>query len=572
MWLKLEPSTNCANREIRLTLVLSLYSVGAEMASLVPGVLVKLLQSINSNLKVRGEYRSILLQVISIVPALTGSELWPDHGFFIKVSDSSHSTYVSLSKDDTDLILNNKLQLGQFFYVEKMEAGTPVPTLVGVRPVPGRHPFVGNPKDLMQLMESPIQDDQECETNVKLGDLVESNEKKKIVIKEEKGAVASRYMQGILKQKSEDQSCAVKTNENENGVAAGKKVGTFKGKQHELKGQKRTSSPSRTSPDVLAQRLETDPFASKVESTPVKSQAVKCSIKQENMHLNSLPNSSNKKQSSEVVSWSDLPAVLLKPGKGMLKRGNLASLVAAEAQKEATTAANLVKCLSMFADLYTCASPDNPHLYLSKFFVLNQLIENSDVTIPTIDNWGIFQINSKMQEKDNPRKKAGSLHRRSMNKTPKPSLELTDADKLEWSKGYGPKEIVEFKKILSNEAKSWFLDFLENALEIGFQGSRREKKGKENAALLMEQNDHIALTLSQLKQANEWLDKLRSDLSSDQNELLETVDRLKQKVYDCLLVHVDSAALALESRINVFCACFDILVQVGNFHWSYSCE
>lgn len=81
---------------------------------------MKLLRSINSNLKVRGEYRSALLQVISIVPAISGSELWPDHGFFVKFSDSSHSTYISLSKADTDLILNNKLQLGQFFYVEKM--------------------------------------------------------------------------------------------------------------------------------------------------------------------------------------------------------------------------------------------------------------------------------------------------------------------------------------------------------------------------------------------------------------------------------------------------------------------
>lgn len=131
------------------------------MASLIPGVLLKLLQSMNSNVKVRGEYRSVLLQVISIVPALSGSELWPNQGFFLKVSDSSHSTYVSLSKQDNELILNNNLQLGQFFYVDKMEAGTPVPVLVGIRPVPGRQPFVGTPKDLMQMLEpskSPMQD------------------------------------------------------------------------------------------------------------------------------------------------------------------------------------------------------------------------------------------------------------------------------------------------------------------------------------------------------------------------------------------------------------------------------
>jgi hypothetical protein len=106
----------------------------------------------NTNIKVRGEYRSVLLQVISIVPALAGSELWPNQGFFIKVSDSSHSTYVSLSNEDNELILNNKLGIGQFFYVDKLDAGTPVPVLVGVRPISGRHPFVGNPKDLMQML------------------------------------------------------------------------------------------------------------------------------------------------------------------------------------------------------------------------------------------------------------------------------------------------------------------------------------------------------------------------------------------------------------------------------------
>lgn len=121
------------------------------MASLTPGILLKVLKNINSDVKVCGEYRSILLQVISIVPAITGSELWLDHGFFIRVSDSSHSTYVSLSKEDNELILSNKLQLEQFIYVEKVQSSIPVPVLVGVRPVPGRNPCIGNPKDLMQM-------------------------------------------------------------------------------------------------------------------------------------------------------------------------------------------------------------------------------------------------------------------------------------------------------------------------------------------------------------------------------------------------------------------------------------
>lgn len=190
------------------------------MASLTPGLLLKLLKTINSNIKVRGEHRSILLQVISIVPALNGSELWPNHGFFIKISDSSHSTYASLSKDDNELILNNKLQLGQFFWVDRMDAGTPVPVLVGVRPVPGRHPFIGKPKDLMQMLEPS--------EAMKSSGLVEAKperRRKNIVIKEEKVTVASRYMQGVVAKND-----GLKKDENERN-------GAVKGRQHDIKDQ-----------------------------------------------------------------------------------------------------------------------------------------------------------------------------------------------------------------------------------------------------------------------------------------------------------------------------------------------
>ncbi|XP_068665924.1 flocculation protein FLO11-like isoform X2 [Aristolochia californica] len=51
-------------------------------------------------------------------------------------------------KED-DLILSDKLQLGQFIHVERLEAASPVPILRGVRPVPGRHPCVGTPEDLV---------------------------------------------------------------------------------------------------------------------------------------------------------------------------------------------------------------------------------------------------------------------------------------------------------------------------------------------------------------------------------------------------------------------------------------
>ncbi|XP_057777060.1 uncharacterized protein LOC130995680 isoform X2 [Salvia miltiorrhiza] len=119
------------------------------MATLVPGVLLKLLQHMNTDVKVAGEHRSSLLQVVSIVPALAAGELFPNQGFYLKVSDSSHATYVSLPDEHDDLILSDKIQLGQFVHVERLEAASPVPILRGVRPVPGRHPCVGTPEDIV---------------------------------------------------------------------------------------------------------------------------------------------------------------------------------------------------------------------------------------------------------------------------------------------------------------------------------------------------------------------------------------------------------------------------------------
>lgn len=122
------------------------------MASLTPGVLLKLLQQMNSDARGGEKRRSeaALLQVISIVPALAGGELWPNHGFYLRVSDSSHAIYVSMAEEeDHDLILSDKLQLGQFIHVDRLEPGSPLPLLRGVRPLPGRHPCLGSPEDLV---------------------------------------------------------------------------------------------------------------------------------------------------------------------------------------------------------------------------------------------------------------------------------------------------------------------------------------------------------------------------------------------------------------------------------------
>ncbi|XP_047173762.1 uncharacterized protein LOC124841520 [Vigna umbellata] len=530
------------------------------MASLVPGVLLKLLQSMNSNVKVRGEYRSVLLQVISIVPALSGSELWPNQGFFIKVSDSSHSTYVSLSKEDNELILNNKLQLGQFFYVDGIEAGTPVPILVGVRALPGRHPFEGNPKDLMQMLEQSEHPHSDGVNGSKSTDLTEAKENpsssQKIVIKEEKLGVASRYMQGVLNPNSKlnglEANVGSKGNDLEMG-ADGKKVGSVKGKQLDIKGQVLPMTQTGTRLEAFSpkQDVAQSNIREAVIAPSVRTSAKHSSpTKQENLNMNLLSGAKDKSKSTETIPWSSLPAKLLRPGKVILRRKHLASQVVVQAQKEASAATTTVKCLSMFANVCSFASSENPHATLSKFFALQQLMDQPNGTAKLNDkSLQLYRISTPL-ERHKSGTTAGLMPAKSTAKSSKPLTELSGIEKQEWAKGGGMKEINELRELLLNETRSWFLMYLEKTLDAGFSVSSREKSkdSKDVAGRQIEQANNIALTLSHLKHANEWLDNLRSSCNTESEGMVETVDRLKQKVYSCLLVHIDSAALALGNR------------------------
>nr|CAD1838046.1 unnamed protein product [Ananas comosus var. bracteatus] len=509
------------------------------MASLTPGILIKLLKNINSNVKVCGEYRSILLQVISIVPALTGSELYPDHGFFIKVSDSLHSTYVSLSKDDNELILSNKLQLGQFIYVDKVEPRIPVPVLVGVRPVPG----VDNEK-----RSSKSSDSAEGE---------KENPQRRVVIKEEKVVVASRYMQGISSNNAksgifESNADADKVNGSGGSPEVNKRATPLKAKQ-ELRSQcYRNGQTQRRLVRIVqfSTKQEASKDGQKDAKTTTKSSSAKpaSAAKQTSPSKSISSASSSKRRVGDNIPWDSLPNSLIKPGKGIVRRKNLALVVAAEAQREATAASSLVKGLCIFADLRKSATEENPHESLTKFFQLCRLINQ-----PNIVNWKEYAPDIPKQvpsDKENSAKKTSTSHKKAGANSSKQFEEQCTNEKIEWARGDGSKEIQEIWSTLREESRSWFLNFLEGALETGFKLEARVKKStKDRSGGNSKDSDGlIAVTLSQLKTASNWLDQLRSEVGNTADGTVETIDRLKQKVYTCLLGNVESAASALDSR------------------------
>ncbi|KAJ8498526.1 hypothetical protein OPV22_009078 [Ensete ventricosum] len=513
---------------------------------------------------VTSDISKVLLQVISIVPALTGSELWPNHGFFIKVSDSSHSTYVSLSKDDNDLILMNKLQLGQFIYIDKVEAGTPVPVLVGVRPVPGRNPCIGNPKDLMNMLvlsDAPEMADYGKNTSrsYEFFEGEKESPKHRVDIKEEKNVVASRYMQGVLRSNvksfgSESNSINDKIEENRSIIEPEKKTILSRIK-HETKHQ--VLQPKPTIPcnqnKTVNGKQENYVATLKDDAKPLKDMSVKSNPivkKMSSSNTMSSSLSSNKRRVVDAIPWDSLPASLINPGKGMVKRKEIAFLVVAEAQREAAAAAALVKGLSIFADLSKSSMEEKLHVSLAKFFSLQQLLDQPNIAIQNDNSTGIPK--QLAQEGEKLTKKTALPNSRRVLNAPNPTEASCGNEKITWSRGDGLKEIQELRASLREESQSWFLNFLENALSSGFYAESRVKKGvKDRSGGHSKESDElIAVTLSQLKDASTWLDQLGQDAGTEADGLLGTIDRLKQKIYICLLEHVESAASALEGRKN----------------------
>lgn len=206
----------------------------------------------------------------------------------------------------------------------------------------------------------------------------------------------------------------------------------------------------------------------------------------------------------------------------------------------------------MFADLSSSASPKTPHTSLRSFFTLQSLLDQAQVTAaaPPKDDKSLQLLSSKpIRTEPEKLSKRTSLLASSRATTKSSSKTLTQAEKLEWVTGNGgtTEEMKAMRDIMSQETRSWFMRFLEEAIDTGFHASVQVKKGKTKGARGEEPDNHIAETLSQLKQANEWLDKVKSDdhHSSDDDCLLENIERLKKKIYSCLLLYVDSAASAI---------------------------
>ncbi|CAK9227732.1 unnamed protein product [Sphagnum troendelagicum] len=710
------------------------------MATLTPGVLLKLLQHMNSDVKVTGEHRSALLQVISIVPALAGSELWPNQGFYLKVSDSSHATYVSLAEEHDDLILSDKLQLGHFIHVDRLEAASPVPLLRGVRPLAGRHQCVGNPEDLIATqLTGRLSRSSNSAAEEKKNDEQRSNSRPRSRPVKSKvfPVCSSPKTRNVVACPPEDRKTLYKETASprvmevlptsKRSVSAGKEVdsskrrsiggggcrsgeiitGTTKCLRKSWEGANGANDrKDRTTPKQAKEQVKAGvwstvscsrrlyDFSSKesLDKGPslLKTDPRKLSGKANNGATQKGPvsppdfspaHTGNKEMSlvsklTDIgVPWGALPGILAPLGKKALQIRDAASVAAAEALQEASAAESVLRSLSMFAELCSCAKTEFPQQSVEQFLSLHQSVkhatavaevlasvrhnldtaaevpkENSigkvqDVTdkahcaagwvnAALLSGLASFSLQSKECGAYNFVKKSSnqqlmvpmdgapclaprlrsvspSLSTRSSSATPfstraalssvtqignerrqdtgelrpqspmkvpvqtqhsgsrvgllKMSAKATSKITPEmqakevkaplgspWVKGKGMTETAELAKQLEAEAQRWFLEFMEGALDNGFQVATKGYEERADKVISQQENCHVAGILSQLKRVNDWLDQLSVVENAVLNtKLVDTKARLKKKIYDYLLQHVESAASALGNVSSV---------------------
>ncbi|KAK9287259.1 hypothetical protein L1049_015672 [Liquidambar formosana] len=406
------------------------------MASLSSGVLVKLLEDMGLEDETASDDRKpVLLQIRSIIPVLAEGNLWPNQGFYLKVSDSSHAIYVSLPHDQDDMILSNKLQLGQFISVQKLEAAYPVPILRGVTPVPGRRPCMGNPENLVAATT--------LKNDAGINESISSVEEKKTTKKKIRSVSASRAHPNeqtgsrrglnslpkrwdaerkssphdILKEiqkissgfvgegignsdilKSFSSSTAMRRSWNGVEITKVKEmISDSSVVKHENKPIARTSGAC-VSPIHSARYDSCDDIPSsktrkkyvglavKSAKTPKLSTLSESGKTCETLKPAVTCSSANDRKGAETnISWDSAPPTLVELGKEVLRHRDVALLAAVEALQEASAAERLIRCLSTYSDQFQSSDKgENLQPSVDKFLDLQDDLDQTRLIVQSL--------------------------------------------------------------------------------------------------------------------------------------------------------------------------------------------
>ncbi|KAK1413373.1 hypothetical protein QVD17_35145 [Tagetes erecta] len=535
------------------------------MASLTPGILSKLLQNQhNPTVKVAGDHRTPLLQVIAIIPQHDVFDFAKrNKGFYLRLSDSLHSAYVSVPEPQLDLILNDKIQLGQFVHVTRFDPGSPVPIVCGIKPVPKRRPCVGDPKD---LISSDVL-------------VIKGNNNRRLSLSNSKVLDAPVEMRRLSldcsSRRSWDRSPAPEVKHRKacstlcsTPVRSVKKSSLVK--DLVLKPPNLNPAPLKNKNGIVSDKLISKPvkkdLKASFDSVPVPANLTKVPI---NASVRTCPGSK--------ISWDVVSPTIRQLGKEAISHRNMGFSSAVHALKDCSAMENILQCMSRFAEICELAATSrNPlveqflnyyHKLQTSAAVVNTLVDskltvdktkgqprNSALWVQAalesnLGNFTLFTMeeSKKIQDSegnyhivlDNGSDKIQVENRSPGNKkiprTPEPAvsrgrrggpsprsaMKTTIPERVKWSKGSGLKETARLGEELLLTSRKWFLNYLEESLDKRFWVSKGEDSG-------------VAVgLLGQLKRVNQWLDdSVRGD---------ENVENLRKKIYGFLLDRVQKA-------------------------------
>ncbi|KFK39288.1 hypothetical protein AALP_AA3G225300 [Arabis alpina] len=339
------------------------------------------------------DHRPVLLQIRSIIPVLAAGGLWPNRGFFLRISDSTHSMYVSLPREENDLVLYDKLQIGQLIFVEKLEFAYPVPVIKGIRPTPGRRPCTGDPIDLIpkERIEKFCVDISDTEQSynhqvkkprrtrwnnlsvpeLNFTDLELSKDLSNVV--EEKEIDTESIVStcsSVARRRSWTETEILWNSHTPKVVKRRESLdpSMIKNHDHDIKlhSPRTPTSPASPSPSIRSCSAIEEKSSSRIKRRDgVVSPSPKWDKSYGNgctKSKNLLPPKSNTLESSDSISrkrswteteilWNSLPPKVVNLGKEILRQRDTAIRVASQALLEASAAERLLKCLRSYSEL-----------------------------------------------------------------------------------------------------------------------------------------------------------------------------------------------------------------------------
>ncbi|OMO63383.1 hypothetical protein COLO4_32522 [Corchorus olitorius] len=590
-----------------------------------------------------------LLQIRSIIPVLEEGDLWPKQGFFMEVADSTHAIYVSLSQEEDEMVLCNKLQLGQLIYVEKLEVAYPLPILKGINPIPGRQPCDGNPKDLVgiDIMEkicgkskSLMQDRNRtglkgkgrarsispCKApsgfdrrRASIGGL---NCGIRARCVEKDGAVRSyskknrSFNDGLTVTPSRSSESKFMTR-NRCGIARTRswKIADSVIVKHEINNPFRHGPLNSCVSPVCSPRYNANYSIDGNSNTKTrKKESISQSPKPIRSSAERSRNSSLTKRTKEPLSeaaagqcaltnnknlaetrvlWDLLPSSLAKLGKEVVRQRDAALLSAVEALQEAAASERLLRCLSSFSELRLAKEGDH-YPSINNFFQLQDYMAHCKEIVQSLTNISPLirrddKLNSPISIKEEvklavdrkknatswvkaavasdlspfsacdtknvspevnnevkTRKKPFQVTKLKGTCTPRKQRNMAMGDFCEkenlpdWVKGSSLTAAGKLANSLQEECKAWFLEYIENYLD------EFSKKCVSNVP-----DSQVAESMCQIKRLNDCLEMMEQKEGSSENyrpESCEAYGRVKKKIYEVVLKHVERTTMVWENR------------------------